>query len=32
VLTMKSCYSSESMGNPVMANSAVNFVRIIEVK
>jgi len=32
VLTMKSCHASESMGNPVMVNSAVNFVRIIDVK
>jgi len=32
VLTMNPCYSSESMGNPVMVNSAVYFVRIIDVK
>jgi len=32
VLTLNPCYSSESMGNPVMVNSTVNFVGMVEVK
>jgi len=32
VLTMNPCHASESMGNAVMGNSAVNLVRIIDVK
>jgi hypothetical protein len=29
---MNPCYSSESMGNPAMVYSTVNFVGMVEVK